>query len=67
MEFTLKITNLVHNIEDEKVLNFLKKELGEKFKYRKITINKSKGIAEITVNSKEVADLLSSVNGKVKK
>lgn len=55
------------NIEEEKVLAFFKKELGDKFKYRKITMNKSKGIGEITVNSKEIADLLYSLNGKVKK
>jgi hypothetical protein len=61
----LRINNLKYDLKEEQVLSFFKKHLGERFKYHKILLNSSKGFGEIIVKSKEIADNLLTLNGKV--
>ena len=64
-EIILSISNLKNNITEEQVLNFFKKEIGEKFKFNKILLKKSKGFAVIFVNSEEIAQSIQTLNEKV--
>lgn len=63
----VRISNLTYNLPKEKVLAFFKQQLGEKFLFDNILMNESKGFAEILVSSKEIADCLIKLNGKVLK
>lgn len=63
----LMLKNLAYDIKEKEVLDFFRERLGDKFKFHKILLKweKDRVFGTVIVQSKQVADALVGLTGKV--